>query len=105
MSVTHNLGKDCTFQCLQGKNTLKRPTCTEDWWPLSGHVSLSSSLLFSTSQQSPFLLLLGLRPVFVGQLEQLGSYRKNLKCKCKSHFTFSAIIILATLEGPSKSKI
>lgn len=46
-------------------------TCTEDGRPLGGGISLSSCLLLSASQQPLLLLLLGLWPVLVGQLEQL----------------------------------
>lgn len=46
-------------------------TCTEDGRPLGRSISLSSCLLLSAGQQPLLLLLLGLWPVLVGQLEQL----------------------------------
>lgn len=47
-------------------------TCAEDGWPLGGGITFASSLLFSTSKQPLLLLLFGLWPVLVGQLEELG---------------------------------
>jgi len=46
-------------------------TSTEDRGPLGRGVSLPSSLQLSAGQQPLLLLLLGLWPVLVGQLEQL----------------------------------
>lgn len=46
-------------------------TCTDDRRPLGRGISLSSCLLLSASHQPLLLLLLGLWPVLVCQLEQL----------------------------------
>lgn len=46
-------------------------TCTEDRGPLGRCITLASCLLLSAGQQPLLLLLLGLWPVLVGQLEQL----------------------------------
>lgn len=55
-------------------------TSTQDRGPLGGGISLSSCLLLSTGQQPLLLLLLGLWPVLVCQLEQLcGCAREDMK--------------------------
>uniref|UniRef100_A0A673SZ48 Secreted protein n=1 Tax=Suricata suricatta TaxID=37032 RepID=A0A673SZ48_SURSU len=46
---------------------------SKDRWPLSGDIPFAGSLLLSPGQQSLLLLLLALRPVFVGLLQQLSS--------------------------------
>ncbi len=66
-------------------------TCTEDGGPLGGGISLPSSFLLSTGEQSLLLLLLGLWPVLVGQLEQLCGWRgkRTLQVNFKSPSSYS----------------